>query len=86
MKVQAYQNIKTNEIVHKDEALDYTLEKLGITIKENGDIEQEEFKQMLPDWYFSGNWIEEKVEEVEEPSVFELIKEECELEDARNQI
>ncbi len=62
MKVQAYQNIKTNEIVHKDEALDYTLEKLGITIKENGDIEQEEFKQMLPDWYFSGNWIEKEVE------------------------
>lgn len=62
MKVQTYQNIKTNEIVHKDEALDYALEKLGITIQENINIEQEEFRKMLPDWYFSGNWIEKEVE------------------------
>lgn len=62
MKVEAYQNTKTKEVVHKDEALDYALNKLGITVKENQDIEQIEFKEMLPDWYFSGNWVEVEVE------------------------
>lgn len=61
MKTEAYQNIKTKEVVHKDEALDYALNKLGITVEENQDIEQIEFKTMLPDWYFSGNWVEVEV-------------------------
>lgn len=62
MKVEAYQNTKTKEIVHKDESLNYVLDKLGISIKENQDIEQIEFKTMLPDWYFSDNWVEVEVE------------------------
>lgn len=31
-------------------------------------------------WFFNGNWIEEDIKEVEEPDVFGLISEECEME------
>lgn len=67
MKVKYYEATKRNEkgkfkIVDEEEALDYVLEKLGLEIKsvkknEKEALEQEEFKKMLVDWYFSGNWI-----------------------------
>jgi len=89
--MKSYRNITTDEVVYKEEAEEYVLNQLGITITHKGtngemtEKQKENIKETV-EWYFSGNWIEEKVEEVEEPSVFELIKEECELEDARNQI
>ena len=43
-------------------------------------VEQLENIESTVDWFFSGNWIEEEIKEVEEPSVFELINEECESE------
>lgn len=67
MKVKYYEATKRNEngkfeIVDEEQALDYVLEKLGLEIKsvkknEKEALEQEEFKKMLVDWYFSGNWI-----------------------------
>ena len=67
MKIKYYESITRNEkgkfeVVDEDEALDYVLEKLGLEIKpigKNGEetLEQTEFKEMLVEWYFSGNWV-----------------------------
>lgn len=92
--MKCYRNITTDEVVYKEEAEEYALEKLGmkkngkltiIPMGQNGEmtIEQIEYIESTPEWFFSGNWVEEEIKEVEEPSVFELINEECELEDAR---
>ena len=55
-----YRNLKTNERVEEDESLDYVLKKCGLKLLEVEDtLEQEEVKDMLVEWYFSGNWIEE---------------------------
>ena len=60
-----YRNFNTDEIVEEDECLDYVLKKCGIELKYVKDsMEQIEFKAMLVDWYFSGNWIKEKDEEI----------------------
>jgi hypothetical protein len=80
-----YRNMTTNEIVEKADAEEYVLNRLGITVTplgKNGEmtVEQLENIESTVDWFFSGNWIEEEIKEVEEPSIFELIKEECELE------
>lgn len=89
--MKCYRNRETKEIVSEVEAERYVLEELGITIKPKGKngtytIEQIENVQETVKWYFSGNWIEEEIKEIEEPSVFELIKEESELEDVRSKI
>lgn len=56
----SYRNLGTNERVEEDEALDYVLKKCGIKLVEVEDaLEQEELKDMLVEWYFSGNWIKE---------------------------
>lgn len=83
--MKCYRNITTDEVVYKEEAEEYVLNRLGITVTpkgENGEmtVEQLENIESTVDWFFSGNWIEEEVKEVEEPSVFELINEECVLE------
>ena len=49
-------------------------------------VEQIENIESTVDWFFSGNWIEEEIKEVEEPNIFELINEEYVLEDGRKQI
>ena len=58
---------------------------LIIPMGENGEmtVEQLENIEGTVEWFFSGNWIEEEIKEVEEPSVFELINEECELENVK---
>ena len=48
-----YKNIKTNEVVEDFMTEEYVLNELGITIEPKGKI----------DWFFSGNWIKEEVEE-----------------------
>lgn len=83
--MKCYRNITTDEVVYKEEAEDYVLNRLGITVipkGENGEmtVEQLENIESTVDWFFSGNWIEEEIKEAGEPSVFELINEECELE------
>ena len=84
--MKCYRNITTDEVVYKEEAERYVLNRLGITVTpkgENGEMTQEQIENIEStiDWFFSGNWIEEEIKEVEEPSVFELINEECVLED-----
>lgn len=86
--MKCYRNITTDEVVYKEEAEEYVLNRLGLTVTpkgENGEmtVEQIENIEGTVEWFFSGNWVEEEIKEVEEPSVFELIKEECELEDVR---
>ncbi len=86
--MKSYRNITTDEVVYKEEAEEYVLDRLGLTVTpkgKNGEmtIEQIENIEQTVEWYFSGNWIEEEIKEIEEPSVFELIDEESELEDVR---
>ena len=59
-----YRNMSTDEIVYKEDAEEYVLDKLGLTITpkgKNGEmtIEQLENIEETVSWYFSGNWIEE---------------------------
>lgn len=84
--MKCYRNITTDEVVYKEEAERYVLNRLEITVTpkgKNGEMTQEQIENIEStiDWFFSGNWIEEEIKEVEEPSVFELINEECVLED-----
>ena len=84
--MKCYRNITTDEVVYKEEAEEYALNELGITITpkgKNGEMteKQKENIRETVEWFFSGNWVEEKIKEVEDSSVFELINEECELED-----
>lgn len=86
--MKSYRNITTDEVVYKEEAEEYVLDRLGLEVTpkgKNGEmtIEQIENIEQTVEWYFSGNWIEEEIEEIEEPSVFELIKEESELENVQ---
>lgn len=83
--MKCYRNRTTDEVVYKEEAEEYVLNRLGITIipkGENGEmtLEQIENIEETVSWFFSGNWIEEEIKETEEPNVFELINEECESE------
>ena len=68
MKIKFYKNITNNKIVYEDEAEEYVLEQLGITITpkgKNGEMTlmQIENIQETVEWYFSGNWIKEEVKE-----------------------
>lgn len=48
---KGYQNTNTDEFVREEDAYLYALEKcMG--------EENEEFKKMLVEWYFSDNWVE----------------------------
>ena len=79
--MKCYRNITTDEVVYKEEAENYVLNRLGLTVTpkgKNGEMTQETII-----WFFSGNWVEEEIKESKEPSVFDLINEECELEDAK---
>lgn len=61
-----YKSTNSDEIVFEEDALDYVLDKLKIKIEDdNGtyDLEQQEFLNMIVEWYFSGNWILLKEEE-----------------------
>lgn len=64
MKTKFYKNIQDGTIVYEDEAEQYVLNRLGITITprgENGEmtLEQLENIEETVDWFFSGNWITE---------------------------
>ena len=87
--MKCYRNITTDEVVYKEEAENYVLDRLGIIVTPKGlngemTLEQIENIESTVDWFFSGNWIEEEIKEVEESSVFELINEECEVENVRS--
>ncbi len=62
--MKSYRNITTGEVVYKEDAEEYVLDNLGLTITpkgKNGEmtIEQIENIEETVNWYFSGNWIEE---------------------------
>lgn len=61
--MKQYRSLKDNTVVMEEDALDYVLDKLGIELIPTNDIEQEEFKEMVVEWYFSANWIEEEIDE-----------------------
>lgn len=70
-KIYQYREINTNEIIEDFMAEDYALKKLGLKIEpqgKNGEltVEQLEFKDLIIDWFFSGNWIKEELEEDED--------------------
>ena len=63
-----YKNIKTNEIVEDFMAEDYVINRLGLVIMPKGEngtltLEQQDFIDSTVEWFFSGNWIKEEVEE-----------------------
>lgn len=67
-------NLKTNEEVDDFEAEDYVRNILGIKITpkgKNGEmtIEQLEFLEEIVEWYFSGNWVKEKIEDEDMPDL-----------------
>lgn len=63
-----YREISTNETVSEEEAEDYVLDRLGLIVTpkgKNGEmtLEQLENIEETVDWFFSGNWIKEEVNE-----------------------
>ena len=48
-----YQEIGTNVFVADEDAYEYALDRCMNGTEE----EQEEFKQMIVEWFFSGNWV-----------------------------
>lgn len=66
-KCYQYREMNTKEIVLKEDAESYVLDKLGITVTpkgKNGEMTQEQIEniQETIEWFFSGNWIEEEIE------------------------
>lgn len=70
--MKVYRHIHTDEIIEKGkDAEDYAMEQLGVKITpkgEHGTYTQEQFEFIceFTEWYFSGNWIEEDLEESED--------------------
>lgn len=83
--MKQYKNITTNEIVPEEDAEDYVLNVLGLTIEprgKNGEmtIMQLENIESTIEWFFSGNWVKEEIP-LEDGNIFALNKEECELDE-----
>lgn len=85
MKMKFYKNITNNKIVYEDEAEEYVLDQLGITVTpkgKNGEMTQEQMEviEEIIEWFFSGNWYEDKIEN-NESNIAELINEHCYYDD-----
>lgn len=52
------------EFVAAEDGFGYVCQQVGIEQFDKTALEAEEFKAMLIEWYFSGNWIEVYKEEV----------------------
>lgn len=66
--MKCYRNITTDEVVYKEEAEEYVLNELGITVipkGKNGEMTQLQLENIeeTVSWFFSGNWIEEDIYE-----------------------
>lgn len=55
-----YVEFSTNEFVSDEDAFDYAFEKCTNGTEE----EQQEFQEMLVEWFFSGNWVRDEVHRV----------------------
>ena len=69
--MEVYKNILNNEIVYKEDAQEYAMEMLGIKIKpmeKDGTytLDQMEIMKDIEDYYFSGNWIKDELEQEQE--------------------
>ena len=79
--MKVYRHIHTDEIIEKGkDAEDYAMEQLGlmkdgksviIPKGEHGAYTQEQFEFIceFTEWYFSGNWIEEDLEDEDIPDL-----------------
>ena len=58
--IKGYQGIGPNagEFIAADDAFGYACCQVGIEAFDRTALEADEFKKMLVEWYFSGNWIE----------------------------
>ena len=68
MKYKVYRHFNTKEEVFEEDWEYYAMEKLGVTITpqgKNGEYttEQLDFIEEFTDWYFSGNWVLDEVED-----------------------
>lgn len=52
-----YVTIDGSEFVSDENALRYVLEKCGVKVFDITAPDAEEFKAMIVEWYFSGNWV-----------------------------
>lgn len=57
MITSGYLGFHNNEFVSDEDAYDYALDKCLNGTEE----EQKEFKEMLVNWFFSGNWVREEI-------------------------
>ena len=67
--MKLYRHIHSNEVVFEEDAEEYAMDQLGITVTpkgKHGELTQEqiEFIGEFTEWYFSGNWITEKRKDI----------------------
>lgn len=72
--MKCYRNMTTDEVVYKEDAEKYVLDRLGITVTpkgKNGEmtVEQIENIESTIEWFFSGNWIEEDIYDEDIPDL-----------------
>lgn len=72
--MKCYRNMTTDEVVYKEDAEKYVLDRLGITVTpkgKNGEmtVEQIENIESTIDWFFSGNWVEEDIYDEDIPDL-----------------
>ena len=72
--MKCYRNITTDEVVYKEEAEEYVLNELGLTVTpkgKNGEMTQLQLEniQETINWFFSGNWIEEDIYDEDVPDL-----------------
>ena len=53
---KGYHELGTNVFVPEEDAYEYALDRCMNGTEE----EQKEFKEMLVEWFYSGNWVKEK--------------------------
>ena len=69
--MKIYKHMNTGEVVFEEDAEEYAMDQLGITVTpkgKNGELTQEQvdFICEFIEWFFSGNWFIEDEEEDEE--------------------
>lgn len=53
-----YESMDGRIFVAAEDALDHVLIKCGVKIVDKVAPDAEEFRDMVVEWYFSGNWVE----------------------------
>lgn len=59
-KLKGWRGIGPNagQYIAAEDGFSYVRDRVGITLFDHTAPEASEFKEMLIEWYFSGNWIE----------------------------